>query len=61
MMESTKMLWFSQRRKLEKLFVEWAEEHGAAPTPMTMVGWLMLNNLLDVDAALALLNKDVQA
>jgi len=36
MMGTNGMLWFSQRRKLESLFLKWAEEKGTAPTPMTI-------------------------
>ena len=51
------MLWYAQRRKLERLFVEWAQENDAAQTPMNMVGWLMLNDLLNVNATLELIKS----
>lgn len=54
-MGQTNTLWFSQRRKLEKLFAAWAQENGVAQTPLSMVGWLMIKDLLDVDAALELI------
>lgn len=39
------------------MFVEWALENDAAQTPMNMVSWLMLNNLVDVDAASNLIKR----
>ena len=54
------ILWFTQRRKLEKLLVEWAQENNAAQTPINMVAWLMLNDLLDVDAALRLIKGETE-
>lgn len=56
-MKTENMLWFSQRKKLEEMFVEWALENDAAQTPMNMVGWLTLNNLVDIDAAYNLIKR----
>ena len=53
------ILWYTQRRKLEKLFIKWAHENDVAQTPMSMVGWLMLNDLLDVEAAKKLIDKQI--
>ena len=57
-MGSAGVLWFTQRRKLEKLFAAWAQENGVAQTPLSMVGWLMIKDLLDVDAALELIETE---
>ena len=56
-MSTENMLWFSQRKKLEKMFVQWAQENNAAQTPMNMVAWMMLDDLLNVDAALELIKN----
>ena len=40
---------FSNRLIIEKKFEEWCKECGAAPTPMAMVSFMRLHNLLIVD------------
>lgn len=52
------MLWYMQRKKLEKLFVEWAEKNQAAQSPFNMVTCLMGKDLLDIDAALTLIESE---
>lgn len=41
------MIFFSQRKKLEELFLKWAKENGAATSPMNVVAFLQINNLLN--------------
>ena len=42
---------FTNRLVIEKCFEKWCEECGASPTPMTMVSFLRLNNMLYVENA----------
>lgn len=41
------MLIFSKRLALEKLFLKWAKENGAATTPLNVVTFLQINGLLN--------------
>lgn len=51
------MLLFSQRHALEKLFIKWAEENGVAKTPLSVISFLQINELLDKDRAIEFLAK----
>ena len=42
---------FTNRLVIEKCFEKWCKECGASPTPMTMVSFLRLNNMLYVENA----------
>ena len=42
---------FTNRLIIEKCFEKWCAECGASPTPMTMVSFLRLNNMLYVENA----------
>ena len=55
-MNMENMLWFHQRKRLEELFISWALENDVAQTPMNMVAWMLKYNLLNVDAAIELIN-----
>lgn len=51
------MLLFSQRKKLEELFIKWAKENGAATSPMNVVAFLQINNLLNEDRVFEFLSE----
>ncbi len=45
-----KLLFYSQRHKLAKMFKKWCKENNADDKDLTnMVTWLHINNLLNVE------------
>ena len=50
--EVDNLLVFSERQKLEYLFLDWCEENGAVNCPLNMVAFLQINKLIDEAAAL---------
>lgn len=44
------LLPFSKRVGLSKEFEKWANDNGAANCPESVIAFLLINNLLDVDA-----------
>lgn len=44
------LLPFSKRIGLSKEFEKWANDNGAANCPESVIAFLLINNLLDVDA-----------
>lgn len=44
------MIWFTQRKMIEKAFNEWADENGVAKVPNAVVAFLEINGLLNDDA-----------
>ena len=41
------MLLFSQRCKLQELFLKWCAENDVASTPMSVIAFLQVNGLID--------------
>lgn len=44
-------LLFTERKTLELLFLEWAEENNLAKTPMNVVAWLQIKGAINTDVA----------
>ena len=40
------MVWFSERKELEKQYYEWIKENGIADQPNSMIAFLEINGLL---------------
>ena len=49
------MLVYSQLLAIEKLFFEWCRKEGVAKTPLNVIAFLHVNNLLDKDRAVEFL------
>ena len=45
------MLLFSQRLKLQDLYLEWCEKNNVADTPLSVVTFLHINDLIDDEKA----------
>lgn len=43
------MLIYSQLLAIEKLFFDWCKKEGVAKTPLNVIAFLHVNNLLDKD------------
>lgn len=43
-------LLFSQRAKLDKLFMEWAQANNADRSSFNVITWMQAENLLDINA-----------
>lgn len=46
-----KMLMFSERRRLAKMFDEWADENNAANRPENVIAYLQTLGVIDVEKA----------
>lgn len=55
-----KFIFFSDRKKLADLYEKWRVENNAADVPFNVINFLTINNLIDIDAALDLLEKAKQ-
>lgn len=44
-------LFFTERKTLEMLFLEWAEENDLAKTPMNVIAWLQIKGAIKTDVA----------
>ena len=44
------MIWFTQRKMIEKAFNEWAEENGVTKVPNAVVAFLQIKGCLDEEA-----------
>ena len=51
-------LWFTERKNLEQLFLEWAEENNLAKTPMNVIAWLQINGAINTAATRAILMEE---
>ena len=40
------MVWFSERKELEKQYYEWIKENGIADQPNSVIAFLEINGLL---------------
>lgn len=47
----SKMLMFSERRRLAKMFDEWADENNAANRPENVIAYLQTIGVIDVEKA----------
>ena len=45
------MLLFSQRLKLQDLYLEWCKKNNVADTPLSVVTFLHINDLIDDERA----------
>lgn len=45
------MLFFSQRKKLGDLYLEWIEKNGILDCPLSMVSFMQINGLLNENKA----------
>ena len=43
------MLVYSQRKKLEQLFRQWAKVNGVAMSPANVIAWLHTNGMINKD------------
>lgn len=53
-----RMLWFSERKRIENLFNAWAEENGVAKVPNSVVAFLDANGCLDEVGVREWLNRE---
>ena len=56
--KSTKMLWFTHRKQLEKAYMKWVEKEKAANCPFNVITFLEIKNLLDRDKVIEYLRGD---
>lgn len=54
------MLFFSQRKKLGDLYLEWIKENGILDCPLSMVSFMQINGLLNEDKAREMLGLPVR-
>lgn len=55
------MLFFSDRRKLEKMFKKWCDDNNLAFVPINMIAFLQWNDLINVNAAYEFLKGEQNA
>lgn len=51
------MLWFSNRRKVERLYYEWAHKNGVADTPMSLIAFMQIKGWLNEEKILEDISK----
>lgn len=56
--KNTGTLFFKQREQLSKLYEEWVCETWVLDCPMNVIGFLTINDLINVDYAIEYINKN---
>lgn len=54
------MLYFSHRKKLERLYKAWCEENGILDCPVSLISFLQVKGLLNQEKALKLIDDSAK-